>query len=223
MEHKAVFEQVLSQIGWIKGIIQKRGWDLTQDLVLEGPATEDEIKHVERELGIALPDDYKELFRLSKRLEFRYEYDEEMPTAFQYNCSGEINWNLNLLKEQLEYFREWVEVNALVPAHYDPEAAGETKACWADMIPLIEVANGDIIALGCSLSEVRYYSCQENDMHGRKLGDNLWEFLAFHAKTGFAGSEDWQLEPFFDLASDSVRVKEESVNRFVEWLHGRAQ
>jgi len=218
MGQREVFEQVLRQVAWIKGIAQMRGWDLRQDLVLEGPATEEEIKRVEQELGMEIPEDCKDLFRFSKHLEFRYEYDEEMPDEFGSNFTGDINWNLSLLKEQLEYLREWVEVALVVPLHYAPEAAGEAVAWWADKIPLIEVANGDIIAVGGSPAEVFYFSCKEYDMHGMKLAGSLWEFLAFHARIGFAGCEDWQLEPFFDIASDSVRVKRENVARFVEWL-----
>lgn len=217
MNRREIYEQVLRQVDRIKGIAQKRGWDLPQDLVLEGPATEEEIKHVEQELGMEIPEDYKDLLRFSKHLEFRYEYDEEMPDEFRNNFSGEINWNLSLLKEQQENFKEWLEV--LGPGNGESATAGETEQMWADKIPLIEVANGDIILVGSSPSEVVYFSCQEYAMHGRKLGNNLWEFLEFHSRIGFAGCGDWQLEPFYDMESDEVRVKGESVDRFVEWLN----
>lgn len=174
---------------------------------------------VEQKLGMTIPEDCKELFRFSRHLEFRYEYDEEMPDGFQDNFSSEINWNLCLLKDQLENFREWVEVVSLVPARHGLEAAGEAREWWADKLPLMEVANGDIIVVGSSPPGVFYFSCKEYEMHGRKLGSSLWEFLEFHSKIGFAGGEDWQLEPFLDLESDSVRVKGGSVGRFVEWLH----
>jgi cell wall assembly regulator SMI1 len=218
MDRKEIFEQVLRQVDWIKEVSKRRGWDLTQDLVLEGPATEEEIRRVEQELGMEIPEDYKDLFRFSRRLEFRYEYDEEMPAGFENNYSGEINWNLSLLKEQREELREWVEVVSAVPARSYPATVVETKQVWADKLPLVEVANGDLIVVGGSPSEVVYFSCQEYAMHGRKLSSSLWEFLEFHSRVGFAGGEDWQLEPFFDMEPGGVRVKGESVDRFVEWL-----
>ncbi|MFT2010491.1 SMI1/KNR4 family protein [Pontibacter sp. 13R65] len=218
MDREKTFQQVLNQIGLIKEISLKRGWELTQDLLLEAPASEDEILWVEKELGIDIPDDCKDLFRLSKHLEFRYEFFEAMPADFRNNFSGEICWNLNQLKEQQDNFREWVEVLSLVPANNNPESAKDIQKRWINMIPLIEIANGDFILICTSTRHVIYFSCQENAMHGRKIGNNLWEFLEFYSRIGFAGGESWQLEPFFGNEEKNVHVKEELVDKFEEWL-----
>ncbi|MCC9168924.1 SMI1/KNR4 family protein [Pontibacter harenae] len=215
-DRRETFEHVLRQVGWLKEVIDKRGWDLTQDLVLEGPVTAAEIQCVEEELGLAIPEECKELFRFARRLEFRYEYDEETPAEFRNNFSGEIGWNLGQLKKLRESLAEWVEILSM--GRDDPASAGEAAQLWAGKVPLTEAANGDIILVGGSPCEVVYFSCREYAMHGRKLGNSLWEFLRFHAGIGFAGGYDWQLEPFYDLESDEARVKEESAGRFAEWL-----
>jgi hypothetical protein len=56
-------------------------------------------------------------------------------------------------------------------------------------------------------------------MHGKKLGENLWDFLEFHSKIGFAGLEDWQFQPFYDFKEDSMKTEGKIVNKFIEWLN----
>ncbi len=55
-------------------------------------------------------------------------------------------------------------------------------------------------------------------MHGKMLGKNLWQFLDFYSRIGFAGSEDWQLEPFFDYDLNIMVTEGEKVDRFINLL-----
>ena len=218
MNERETFDKFVGRVAWIKEIIQRRKWVLKQDLIVEPPATPLEIDEIEKILGQRLPDDYKKLFSFSRRVEFRYQFEEEMPDEFSQLFSGEIYWDLGKLKEQLTNFHAWVEAS-LDPALNDHDAIEVTRRLWPDKIPMIEVPNGDIILIGSSPSEVVYFSHEGDRMHGKRLSDNLWDFLEFHSRIGFIGSEDWQFEPFYDFEMDKMITSGDTVDRFIKWLN----
>lgn len=82
----------------------------------------------------------------------------------------------------------------------------------------MDVPNGDIIVIGNNPSEIIYFSHEGDTMHGKILGDNLWDFLDFYSRIGFAGSEDWQLEPFFDFDKNIMVTQGDKVERYGQLL-----
>lgn len=82
----------------------------------------------------------------------------------------------------------------------------------------MDVPNGDIIAVGNNPSEVIYFSHEGDTMHGKILGNNLWNFLEFYSRVGFAGSEDWQLEPFFDFEKNIMMTNSDKVDPYAKLL-----
>lgn len=46
----------------------------------------------------------------------------------------------------------------------------------------------------------------------------LWSFLDFYSRVGFTGSEDWQLEPFFDFNNNVMVTQGDKVNRYAKLL-----
>ncbi|MCE7995239.1 MAG: SMI1/KNR4 family protein [Roseivirga sp.] len=218
MTEKEVFDQLVRKVNDLKKIIKKRHWNLKKDLILEGPATDKEINQMEKLLGIDIPQDYKTLFRFSKRAEFSYQFEEDLPEEFSDIFSGEIYWNLSTLPEQMENFKGWIEAST-DPDYNDPEAIEITSRLSPNKIPLLEVYNGDVIVIGNEPSEVIYLSHDGDDCHGMKLGDNLWQFLEFHSRIGFAGSEGWQLTPFYNFESGRIETHGEVAGRFTDWLN----
>ena len=107
---------------------------------------------------------------------------------------------------------------SLDPKFNDTESIQITEKLWQNKLPLIDVPNGDIIVVGDSPSEVIYFSHEGDTMHGKILGQNLWQFLDFYSRIGFAGSEDWQLEPFFDYDKNIMVTEGEKVDRFINLL-----
>ncbi|MGV3586018.1 MAG: SMI1/KNR4 family protein [Adhaeribacter sp.] len=219
MHQNKVFQQVLNKIEWIKGIAERKGWDIIQDLIYKEPASIDEVNIIEKEIGIQLPKDYKQLFtECSRNFEFRYQFDEETPEEFKGIFSGEIYWNLDRFKEQYNdnyvyWAKDWLDTS-----NPDKEALEQEAKILNNKVPLMEVPNGDLIVIGYNPSEVIYFSHEGDDMHGKVLGESLWSFLEFHSRVGFIGSEDWQFEPFFDYEQNKMITIGPKVERFINWL-----
>jgi len=217
MTHQETYKQVLDKINWISKIAIRKNWKITGPLYIERPATMEDIQAVEKQIGQTIPIDLKELFTFAKHLSFSYQFDETLSQEFRQNFSGEIYWSLNTLSEQYDNFKEWVKTS-LDPEFNDADAIEITEKLWQNKLPLIDVPNGDIIVVGNSPSEVLYFSHEGDTMHGKVLGKNLWQFLDFYSRIGFAGSEDWQLEPFFDHDKNIMVTEGEKVDRFIDLL-----
>ncbi|MGL4596270.1 MAG: SMI1/KNR4 family protein [Bacteroidia bacterium] len=212
-----VFAQVVSKIDWLTAIAKRKNWKITLKPFIDKPATLAEIEAVEKQIGKSIPNDLKELFLLSAHVEFSYQFDETLSEEFRQNFSGDIYWNLHNLVEQYHFFQEFMKASLDIELN-DREAVAITEKVWQDKWPLIDVPNGDVIAVGCNPSEVVYFSHEGDTMHGKILGTNLWNFLDFYSRIGFAGSEDWQLEPFFDFEKDSMITHSDKVDRYVYLL-----
>lgn len=217
MTHQETYEQVLDKINWISKIAIRKNWEITRPLHIDRPATMEEIQVVEKHIGQTIPSDLKELFTFAKHLSFGYQFDETLSQEFRQNFSGEIYWNLNTLSERYDNFKEWVKASLDLKFN-DTDSIEITEKLWQNKLPLIDVPNGDIIVVGNSPSEVLYFSHEGDTMHGKMLGENLWQFLDFYSRIGFAGSEDWQLEPFFDHDKNIMVTEGEKVDRFINLL-----
>ncbi len=218
MTQEELFNHLLIQFTWIKSIIKRKNWNLLQNLIIDKPATIIEVRNIEDQLGFSLPEEYKILFtKFSKRVEFRYQFDEEPPKEYQGIFSGEIYWNLDKLVDIHRYFLEWVDAS-LDPSSNDAEAIEITKRLWKKKIPLMQVPNGDIIVIGLDTSEVIYFSHEGDAMHGKTLGQTLFDFLEFHSRVGFIGSEDWQFKPFFNYEQNKMVTKGGKIENFIKWL-----
>ena len=217
-KERSIFEGLILKVDWIKGIIKKRDWDLIQDLIVGPPATEKEIRRVENETGIKLPLDFRNLFKLSRRLQFAYQMNEQPPDEYDEIFSGKISWNLDRMWELNKYYKGWVEAS-LDPKYNDADAIAVLEKLHRSKIPLAEVANGDIIVVGNNPSEVVYLSHEGDEMHGKVLAKNLWDFLEFQSRVGFVGNEDWQFKPFYDFEKDVMVTEGEIVDRYLAWLN----
>jgi cell wall assembly regulator SMI1 len=217
MTYEQTYKQVINKIDWLLKIAERKNWTITLKPFIDRPATKAEIDSVEKQIGKTIPDDLKKLFHFSRHLEFSYQFDETLSEEFRQNFSGDIYWNLNSLAEQYTYFQEWIKAS-IDPEYNEREAIEITQKLWQDKLPLMDVPNGDIIAIGNNPSEIIYFSHEGDTMHGKILGDNLWNFLDFYSRIGFAGSEDWQFEPFFDFDKNIMVTQSDKVDRYVQLL-----
>ncbi|OJW74714.1 SMI1/KNR4 family protein [Spirosoma sp. 48-14] len=217
MTDEQTYKQVINKIDWLMEIAKRKNWTITLKPFIDRPATLTEIDSIEKQIGKTIPDDLRKLFLFSRHLEFSYQFDETLSEEFRQNFSGDIYWNLNSLAEQYSNFQEWIKAS-IDPEYNDREAIEITEKQWRDKLPFMDVPNGDVIAIGNNPSEIIYFSHEGDSMHGKILGDNLWSFLDFYSRIGFAGSEDWQLEPFFDFEKNIMVTKGEKVDRYADLL-----
>ena len=221
MTEEQTYKQVLNKIDWILEIAKRKNWNIITMPFVDEPATIEEINAVEKQIGKTIPLDFKKLFLFSRHVDFGYSFDEtlseEFREEFKDNFAGEIYWNLNTLVEQYVRFQGWVGLY-LDPQYNDPDEIELAEKTWFDKLPIIDVTNGDTILVGNNPSEVVYFSHEMDEMHGKILGENLWAFLDFYSRIGFAGSECWQLEPFFDYDNDVMITHGSKVDRYIELL-----
>ena len=206
MKPEETYQQLMTRIQELIIICKRKKWSITQKPIVKRPASDRLINKIQNQIGQTIPEDLKTLFRMSRQVEFRQ------------NFSGEISWSLKELPNRIKEFKQWID------AFLDPEFndVSEIEKCreeWENMIPLMWVPNGDVIAVNLDPSEVVYFSHEGDDMHGKVLGKSLWEFLDFYSRVGFAGSEDWQLEPFFDFNKNEMITQGEKVERFIKLLN----
>jgi len=218
MKPEETYQQLMTRIQELIIICKRKKWSITQKPIVKRPASDRLINKIQNQIGQTIPEDLKTLFRMSRQVEFGYQFDETLSEEFRQNFSGEISWSLKELPNRIKEFKQWID------AFLDPEFndVSEIEKCreeWENMIPLMWVPNGDVIAVNLDPSEVVYFSHEGDDMHGKVLGKSLWEFLDFYSRVGFAGSEDWQLEPFFDFNKNEMITQGEKVERFIKLLN----
>ena len=187
----------------------------TDPLTIEKPATEEEIKAVEAQLGYTLPPHFREvLLENTAHLEFYwnictdededYEDDEDedyedeengifLPDELTEISSGELLFGLDLLLGYEESRKGWEE-------DVYPDYNNEYDRVWHNKMAFHQVGNGDYIAIELepeNYGKVVYVSHDGSENHGFYIADNFKEFLMNYAAVGCTGGDDWQWELFY--------------------------
>ena len=173
----------------------------TEPLAIEKPATEEEVKAVEAQLGYTLPPHFREvLLENTAHLEFGWDInditDEDkdfLPEKLVEIFCGELLFGLDLLLGYEESRKSWVE-------DVYPDYNNEYDRVWHNKMAFHQVGNGDYIAIELepeNYGKVVYLSHDGASNLGTYLADNFKEFLMNYAAVGCTGGEDWQWEPFY--------------------------
>lgn len=153
------------------------------------PASETELAAVESATGNPIPRTLRRLFGLARSVTAWWHLDEiDPPQPFGDLFSGECDWSLDLVAGRLEDYRGWV-------AEVFPDPNDRYDRVWHDKYPLLDVPNGDVVALDAD-ERVVYLSHDDGEGHGLILGQNVFEFLDEWTVLGCPGPEDWQWLPF---------------------------
>ena len=173
----------------------------TEPLAIEKPATEEEIKAVEAQLGYTLPPHFREvLLENTTHLEFWWDInditdeDEDfLPEELAEIFCGELLFGLDLLLGSEESRKSWIE-------DVYPDYNNKYDRVWHNKMSFQQVGNGDYIAIELepeNYGKVVYLSHDGSENHGIYIADNFKEFLMNYAAVGCTGGEDWQWEPFY--------------------------
>ena len=173
----------------------------TEPLAIEKPATEEEIKAVEAQLGYTLPPHFREvLLENTTHVEFWWDInditdeDEDfLPEELAEIFCGELLFGLDLLLGYEESRKSWIE-------DVYPDYNNKYDRVWHNKMSFQQVGNGDYIAIELepeNYGKVVYLSHDGSENHGIYIADNFKEFLMNYAAVGCTGGEDWQWEPFY--------------------------
>ena len=173
----------------------------TDPLTIEKPATEEEIKVVEAQLGYTLPSHFREvLLENTAHLDFYWdindimdEGDISLPDKLVEIFRGQLLFGLDLLLDYEDDRKGWVK-------EVYPDYNNEYDRVWHNKMSFHQVGNGDYIAIELepeNYGKVVYLSHDGSENHGLYIADNFKEFLMNYAAVGCTGGEDWQWEPFY--------------------------
>jgi len=172
-----------------------------EPLTIEKPATEDEIKAIEAQLGYTLPPHFREvLLGNTAHLDFYWdinditdEGDISLPDKLVEIFRGQLLFGLDLLLDYEDDRKGWVK-------EVYPDYNNEYDRVWHNKMSFHQVGNGDYIAIELepeNYEKVVYLSHDGSENHGLYIADNFKEFLMNYAAIGCTGGEDWQWEPFY--------------------------
>lgn len=170
-------------------------------LTIGKPATEEEIKAVEEQLGYTLPTHFREvLLENTAHLDFYWdinditdEGDISLPDKLVEIFRGQLLFGLDLLLDYEDDRKGWVK-------EVYPDYNNEYDRVWHNKMSFHQVGNGDYIAIELepeNYGKVVYLSHDGSENHGLYIADNFKEFLMNYAAVGCTGGEDWQWEPFY--------------------------
>ena len=193
-------KQLEHQLHAILKTLTAQGYD-TRELVFAPPATESDVRAVERELGNPIPASFRRvLTEVSGHVEFRWYAPDGLsfPMPFKSNFCGNLHWSLDLLRDFETGRKGWIDVCF-------PDANNAYDRVWHDKLAFQEVGNGDLIAIDLrpdQAGKVVYLSHDDGEGHGRVLAPSFEDLMARWVPLACTGGEDWQWLPF--LSEDSA-------------------
>ena len=134
--------------GAIEAIQRKllsRGFDV-RPLIIEPPASHDDLEALESRLNIALPPTFKKLLcDFSRHVEFRWFAPDgiDFPKPFQSNFCGDLHWSVDFTEQFDADKNSWIE-------NVFPNANDPYDAVWHNKLAFYEVGNGDYLAVDLS-------------------------------------------------------------------------
>lgn len=154
-----------------------------------------EVAAIQDELGIAIPDSVVDLFTsIAGAVDVSWRLPEgcELPARFAEIAWGICTWDARRLPELERIRRGWLE-------HAFPDRDDEYDRVWHDKLAIIDVPNGDLIAVDIARPDrapVVYLSHDAGEDHGRVLGYSVLDFIDRWTLVGCAGPEGWLMAPF---------------------------
>ena len=171
-----------------------------QEVIIDEPATLEQIIKTEELLGVKLPESFKKVLK-------------------EFSGNFSLRWflpdNMEQLLSQFEEDRMgWIE-------NVFPNPEDEYDMVWHNKLAFCEVGNGDYLAFDMNNSEdapIVYISHDDGEGHGYKMANTFVEFIDNWSKLAFVGCEDWQWLPFTTSPESGIMAEGEAAKRFRDWL-----
>jgi hypothetical protein len=178
IQYRAKWEQTQKKIQSIKG--------KASSLILEPPATIEEIGQIENKLGYILPASFRNvLLQYSKHVYFRWSFPDKtvVPFKFKEIFAGELGWNT-----------KWLEDLTSIPDDIG-NGYGESLR---NKLSFFQVGNGDYLCLDMSIetAPVVYWSHEEDEII--YIADSFEDYIRNATEIQSVGSEIWQIDYFLN-------------------------
>lgn len=206
------FDVLMERIEYISKAIEKVGGKVTE-LIIDPPATLDQIHNIERLLDQDLPESFKKvLLEFSSNFSFKWFFDEEMklPTEFREIFSGRIHWDLNALINIKDDVEGWID-------HVFPDEENDYDKVWHNKLAFCDVGNGDYMAFDLNHNDnppIIYLSHDDGEGHGYTIANSFMELLENWSRIAFVGEEDTQWLLFTESLDSRLVPDGEAAKRF---------
>ena len=181
-------------------------------LEIAPPASEADVHQVEQQLGVSLPSSLRlVLCRFSAHVRFVWARPHESPDHPHW---GYCEWDLGDLKRVRTEWLKWIDV-------VFPDPTETYDAVWHDKFPVMEVPNGDMIAIDQRSHDdesVVYLSHDDGQGHGFVLGGDFVDFIDRWSKLGCPGPEDWEWLRFCGSPKSGLEPEGDSGRAWREWF-----
>lgn len=186
------------------------------ELIVQGPADEKEVRRVETELGRRLPEGFREvILGFSRRASLRWQLPDEtrLPEDLDEIFSGELGWDLGTVVELERGRLEWIK-------ECFPNQDDDYDAVWHNKFSFFSVGNGDQLAIDEDdpSGSVVYLSHDDGDGHGLKLGENFSDYISRSSALACVGAEDWQWLPFHPGEGELLESDSALGNAWRKWF-----
>ncbi len=162
----------------------------SSELIIEGPASESEIKALESELELSLPRSLRDsLLTFSKHVEFSWFLPERfsLPESLRQIFGCVFGWSLDDIAE--------AELGRRARVEAIEELGADPAGVWKGSVGFHDIINGDCLAIDLARlgqEPVVYLVHDDDDMQGAKMGQNFQDFLVRWSSLGCPGPEWWQ-------------------------------
>ncbi len=210
------YELLKERMETITSRIQQLGGEV-QKVVIDEPASQEQILQTEERLGVRLPETFKKVLQeFSSNFSFRWFLPDDMahPDEFKGIFCGTPHWSLEHLPQFEEDRKGWIN-------HVFPNPEDKYDAVWHNKLAFCEVGNGDYLAFDLkddTDAPIIYLSHDDGQGHGYKIANNFIEFIENWSRVGFVGCEDWQWLPFTTSSTSGINPTGEAAIRFRIWL-----
>ena len=177
----------------------------------EEKATEEEIKLVEKEIGLKLENKLRDFFlhytkKLSFSVYFKDEFYKTLKKDFTGLFSATLTINLNDMKD-LFFLAKEIKENCF-------DEGDKNADIYSDKLPFIFVPNGDLISICLKTDKIIYLSHEIDYSHGMILAQSFNDFLEKYIKTGLLGPEDDQMINFIPIKNKGLDPECENALKF---------
>jgi hypothetical protein len=209
--------------------MKRKGASIWADLEIAPPASLDEVRAIEREHRLVLPEEFVEVVTgYSAVVSFHWSFEdmntgEEIvvpPEGYRDISSGGGGsdwdlWNIGTLARHSEDLQGWMTTRT------QPEE-GSFGLVWQSKTAFMHAMNGDLyafdIAKGSRDCPVIYLDHEHGSDHGIRLGLNFVDFITRWSNLGCPGEEIWQMMPFYDREQNLLMASGEVVENWKSWI-----
>jgi cell wall assembly regulator SMI1 len=193
-----------------------QGFDI-RPLVVGSPASPSQVDEVENQLGCALPGSLRRvLTTVASRVEFNWyaPTDRTFPEPFDEIFAGHLVWSLEALPELMGAARGWMRYAC--PDREDPY-----QRVWYDKLPVMDVGNGDYVALDLDPDEhgrVVYVSHDGGEGHGHVMAASFEDLLIRWIPLACPGAVDVLWWPFRAESDGRIDPSSETARQWIALL-----